>query len=340
MRPALGLEVVRRAVSRSWGFSGLLQPLPAEVDQNFRLDAGKDGLFVVKIARSGQPVAELELQNAALRWLASRWRGRTPDVVPSPSGKEIMFVLAPNGVRYPIRLLTYLRGTPLSAARPLDRQSLFRLGSALGDLDRELIGFRHAAMERNLSWDLSRCLWISDCLDVVSRSENREVVQRFIRRYRDRVEPFLGQLPASVIHNDANDENLLLEASPGGGWRVAGLLDFGDMLRSHRINELAIAAAYAMFGAPDPVEVLAEMAGGYHGSLPLQKCEVHSLFLLVSLRLCVSVVSAALAAREDPENAHRQQSAEPAWRLLESLDMLDGENVEELLISRLFRDGS
>ena len=49
------------------------------------------------------------------------------------------------------------------------------------------------------------------------------------------------RLPHSVIHNDANDYNVLIEDG-----RMSGLLDFGDLVHSATVCDLAIALAYTM----------------------------------------------------------------------------------------------
>jgi 4-aminobutyrate aminotransferase-like enzyme len=153
-------------------------------------------------------------------------------------------------------------------------------------------------------------------------------VERLLLQYRARVVPALHELPMSVIHNDANDENVLLDQDPEGGWRVSGLLDFGDMLKTHTVNELAIACAYAVLRVKDPLAVIARITEGYNRARPLTELEIQVLFPLVCTRLCVSVTSSALAAMDDPDNAHRQISDRPAWDILERLESLDWGEAE------------
>ena len=56
----------------------------------------------------------------------------------------------------------------------------------------------------------------------------------------------------SVVHGEANDHNVLVRAG-----RVVGLLDFGDMVYSAVVCDLAIALAYALLDQPDPVAAAA-----------------------------------------------------------------------------------
>ena len=69
--------------------------------------------------------------------------------------------------------------------------------------------------------------------------------------FRSDIEPLLPGLPQGVIHNDGNDYNVLVEPSGDWGNQVSGVIDFGDMVHSCRINELAVACAYAMLDKAD-----------------------------------------------------------------------------------------
>jgi 4-aminobutyrate aminotransferase-like enzyme/Ser/Thr protein kinase RdoA (MazF antagonist) len=323
-RPRLPAGAVGRCVRERYGLEGMLQPLPAEWDQNFRLDAGGAGRFVIKIANRGIPDQVLDLQNAALNHLAEGGaEAPSPRVVRSLAGESIAMVTDPEGGAFRLRVLTWLPGRPMAELRPLDAGTLGRLGFALGDLDCRLAGFHHPAMDRAIPWDLRRAAWISRHTGAIDDAGKRRLVEQVLLQYRGRVAPLLTGLPKSVIHNDANDENVLLDADPGGGQRVAGLLDFGDMVRSHAVNEAAIAAAYAMLGTDDPLAAAAALAAGYHRARPLAAEEMEVLFPLACMRLCVSVTTSAIAARHDPGNAHRQITDRDAWAILDRLSAVD-----------------
>ncbi len=328
-RPQLPAKTVGRLVRDLYGLEGMLQPLPAEWDQNFRLDAGDAGRFVVKIANRGIPTEVLEFQNAAMtRILESGAAASCPRVVRGLSGESISTVPTPEGATFRLRLFTYLPGRPMAQLRPLDPGTLDRLGFTLGDLDRCLADFAHPAMDRKLPWDLRRAAWISAHTTAIGDTRKRGMVEQFLLQYRGRIAPRLSRLPVSVIHNDANDENVLLTAGRDGAHQVAGLLDFGDMVRSNTINELAIACAYAILGTAEPLAVIAALAAGYHRARPLGDGEMEVLFPLTCMRLCVSVTISAIAAREDPGNAHRQITDRDAWEMLERLSSIDWRDAE------------
>src|SRR5204863_512689 len=73
-----------------------------------------------------------------------------------------------------------------------------------------------------------------------------------LARWQRRLAHLRGAMPnlrQSVIHNDANDNNVLVSED---GESISGLLDLGDAVHSITVNELAVAAAYAALDAPDP----------------------------------------------------------------------------------------
>ena len=71
-------------------------------------------------------------------------------------------------------------------------------------------------------------------------------------------------LRQGVIHGDANDHNVLAEPD-----RMTGLLDFGDMVHSAIVCDLAVALAYAMLGERDPLAAAGAVIRGYHRHNPL-----------------------------------------------------------------------
>ena len=312
-RPTLASEIVESAVRELYGLEGTVVPLPAEWDQNFRLDVDGLAAFVVKLANAGTSSAVLDLQDAALDWLARHWSsGVAPRVVASLSGEKICSVSTAGDSSVRMRLVTYQPGEPLSSLPSPSRETLERLGGLLGDLDRCLADFTHPAMERTLRWDVRRAEWISSSARSIRAVARRGLVERLLLQFRARAAPLLSEVPTSVIHNDANDDNVLVAPDGHGGWRIAGLLDFGDILKTCTVCEPAIAA-------------------GYHAQRRLTEREIAVLFPLIVMRLSVSVTTSALAAEEDPGNRHRQVSDRLAWAALERLEPVDWTDAEETL---------
>ncbi len=171
-------------------------------------------------------------------------------------------------------------------------------------------------------WPQSRVVVQEKAGAMSSLPSSTQVVEpRALERY-DALAPALPGLRQSVIHGDANDYNVLVSAP--GEWppRALSLIDFGDIMHSATVGELAIGAAYAALGQPDPLAAIAEVAAGYHAELPLHEPEIAALFTLVCARLAVSVVNSAQRAALLPGDPYVTISEAPAWALLERLDAI------------------
>ena len=121
----------------------------------------------------------------------------------------------------------------------------------------------------------------------------------------------------SVIHNDANDHNVLVSDDRRA---VSGLLDLGDAVWSVTVNELAVAAAYAALDAPDPLAVISAVLTGFERELALTADESGVVLDLVALRLCTSVALSAHQSSLAPDDPYLTVSEAPAWALLDRLD--------------------
>ena len=145
------------------------------------------------------------------------------------------------------------------------------------------------------------------------------MVENFAEQFETHVLPVLPTLRQSVIHNDANDYNVLVSPTEVGSAPVVSVIDFGDMVRTYTVCELAIAAAYAMLVKNDPLSAAAQVVAGYHAAFPLSEAELEVLYPLICSRLCISVVNSAYQQKVEPGNAYLTISEKPAWTLLEQL---------------------
>ena len=266
-----------------FGIRGRAQSLPSERDQNFLLTDHAGEKFVLKIANGLETRAFLEAENAALKHVA-----RQVSFCQSPVTTEIVKIED----RYFARLVRYLPGVPLAKVLPQSPELLRDLGCKLGQLDHALSDFDHSAVHRDFHWDLANGNRIID--EYATLVENATLVSRC------KVD-FKSGLRRSVIHGDANDYNVLVDPER---MMVTGLLDFGDMVYSYTVGDLAIAIAYAVLDKPDPRAVADEVVKGYTSEFALLDEELEMLWPLVRLRLAMSVCISAYQLREQPENEY------------------------------------
>ncbi|HMV48123.1 MAG TPA: phosphotransferase, partial [Blastocatellia bacterium] len=320
--PTFSPEEVAHAVSQAYGLAVNVSPLPSERDQNFLLTTETGERFVFKIANATEDRALLEAQQQAMQHVAGQV-SICPRVVASLDGNVLVELESPAGAKHLAWMITCLDGVPMGTVRRHSPELLRELGACLGKLDRALADFDHPAIHRDFHWDLANGLReVRKYEALIADVELRQLVNALADDFEKRTAPLLPQLRRSTIHNDANDYNVLV----GGGedlysrnQNVTGLVDFGDMVVSYTVNELAVAIAYAVLDKADPLAVAAQIVAGYHAENPLTDVELSALFGLIRLRLCVSVCLAAHQQQQRPDDQYLAISQQPIRNTLPRL---------------------
>lgn len=243
---------------------------------------------MLKIANVLEEREVLAAQDAMMKHLAERV-SFCPRVVLAVSGEEMVVV---DG-RF-VRVLSYLPGRPLATVESQTPELLRDLGRKLGRLSRALVGFDHPAAHREFYWDLAQA-------EKVLEKYRSQIQGEWLREVVAGCDVALdvGELRRSVIHGDANDYNVLVD-----GDEVVGLIDFGDLVYSYTVGDLAIAIAYVVLGKDDPYAAAAPVIEGYVSEFSLTDAELEALWPLVRLRLCMSVCIAAHQQAQQPDNAY------------------------------------
>ncbi|GAB4115231.1 MAG: aminotransferase class III-fold pyridoxal phosphate-dependent enzyme [Roseiflexaceae bacterium] len=316
--PRFSLAEAAEIAALHYGIHAEAVALPGEYDQNIRLTTAQGEQFVLRIAHVGEDADLLEAQNAALEHVAAHAPGyHFQRLIRSLQGQALVRIPSPDGGDHLVRLLTFVPGRLMAESRPHSPALLQSLGGTLAALDQALLSFAHPATHRTLKWDLLQAEWAAEYLDVVADPQRRALVAATLERFAA-CKPQLTQLRQSVIHNDANDYNVLVSGNGSSDLQVS-VIDFGDMIATITVAELAIACAYAMLDKPDPLAAAAAVIAGYHAVLPLSEAEADLLDTLIRTRLAVSVINSAYQQTIHPANQYLQISARPAWALLERL---------------------
>jgi Ser/Thr protein kinase RdoA (MazF antagonist) len=246
-KPYFTLEDASRMVLEHYGLRVEVHTLPGERDCNFYLKTETGQELVLKIAPAVEQQETIDLQNKALEHLAAYDPALLlPHVCVTTEGKTMATLTSADGKTHFVRILTYIPGKVLAKTRPHTPELLYSLGSLIGKMDSALQDFTHTAAHRTLKWDLQHTNWISDYLHYIDHPAHHAIVERFLVLFETQVLPLLPQLRMSVIHNDANDYNVLIDDTGERARRVVSVLDFGDMVYTYTVCELAIACAYAM----------------------------------------------------------------------------------------------
>lgn len=318
-RPTFELEDAAAFLDRTWGIRGDLRPLPSERDRNFAVRVAGSDAFVLKVSNLAEDAAFLEMQHAAMALLSE---AGVPCQYPIPSvtGATIVpWSASPILPPMQARVLSWLPGRPLADVPPSARSDalLEDLGATMGRCARALAGFDHAAAHRVFQWNALRGLEVVAAhASAVADQERRGLLGRWQQRL-GHLAKVMPSLPQGVIHNDANDNNVLVSKD---GASISGLLDLGDAVHSVTVNELAVAAAYAALDTADPFGVIEAVRRGFEREHPLSREEADVVLDLVALRLCTSVALSAHQSLLAPDDAYLTISERPAWHLLALLE--------------------
>lgn len=314
-RPNFSPADAERILQNQYNIVAEARLLPSYDDQNFEV-MGQNGRFVLKISSLADDRPILSLQNGAMAHLQATLRNSCMKPIPTGDGKFIT-TAAQNGQTYLLRLLTWVDGTPYAKIDTLAPDFYINLGRFTGQMDRALADYAHPAGKRDLFWDLAQAHHARAYLPSIADADKRAMVTRFFDEYERRVQPQLPSLRQQIIHGDMNDHNVLSD-----GQTVTGVIDFGDIVQSAMVCEVAITAAYGMFGPMGGWQTAVSIISSYHSVNPLTEQEIELLFNLVAMRLCVSVAASSHHAKLEPDNAYITISAQGAWAALTALNAI------------------
>lgn len=294
-----------------YGFKGIATALPGEIDFNFKLAMGSKSCLL-KISRPGFDPAVTEFQEALLKFLEEKDIA-TPKLIKNKAGESSFEISDRQGNSRLVRMLTWIEGRLWSQVRPHSEALLFSLGQQAGALTRALQSFNHDFAHRRFDWDIAQLPWVKEHLSLFE-TEQRSLIEAFLRPFEAFKKRYDG-LPKSVVHNDVNDNNIIVThdfTQPG----VEAIIDFGDAVFTQTINDLAITIAYAAMDKPDPLEAACAVVRGYATKYQPGAGELEVLSTLVAARLIISVTKSAINRQQEPENEYLLVSEKPAWDLL------------------------
>ena len=126
---------------------------------------------------------------------------------------------------------------------------------------------------------------------------------------------FVDALPVQAIHGDATDDNVVGPLDAAGRVRPDGVIDFGDLVRSWRIGELAVTCCSILHHRPDDAFAVLHAIRAFDARVRLTDAEIAVLWPLMVLRGAVLVASGEHQARLDPDNPSVMEPLENEWRM-------------------------
>jgi hydroxylysine kinase len=302
--PVAAAEAVA-VVGACFGLRGELTRLPGEADDNFLLAAVGGARYVVKFAHQLADPRFVDLQVRALRHVEVADPGLpVPRVVPTTGG-QLRAVVEQGPLRGRlVHVLSYLDGTLLRSV-PASADLRRTLGQTLARLGRALSGFDDPLIRRPLLWDLAQLPQLQPLLAGRLPSPATTLLSEQLGRLVTEVSPRLAAQRAQVVHNDFSPDNVLISAD---ATEVAGIIDFGDVIRTALVADVAIAAtqqlaanADAAAGA-DLIAPALDFIAGYHATTPLTADELALLPDLIVGRIVARIIISEWRAARFPGN--------------------------------------
>jgi len=316
--PDFAVEVVAAAVAENYSLTGDYTQLVSERDQNFRLRTSDGQGFVVKVTGLVEDRIATDFQIAALCHFEESEFKYAPRVFRTVSGEKRSVITSDAGQEYCLRVVTWLDGSLLQDVG-LTINNAKRFGRRLAELDLSLENFDFEGDGQAGLWDMQKVLQLRSLLPHVNNEKVQEYASVVLTRFEETVITALHALPRQAIHNDANPENILIDAADN----VSGFIDFGDALKAPRIIEVAIAASYLRTGGENPLKYIEAFVEGYQQQSPLSDAESNVLFDLIRTRLTMTLIILywRLTAR-DEDDPYRQKTLESESNAFEFLVFL------------------
>ena len=294
--------------------TGKISNLPGELDHNFKIEIDNTTSYILKINRPDTDPSYLDFQEKLLLHIQAKKPAIIfPEIIITSDGKYSFSFIDEAKQERRVRLLKWIPGRLWSDLNPQLDSLRYSLGETCGEITKLLADFTHPMATRIFDWDIAQVSWTHSYINLFSTQE-KECISFFTREFQKN-ETEYRLFRKSVIHNDANDNNIIVSndlVNP----LVASIIDYGDAAHSQTINDLAVVIAYAVMDHYDPLAAALPIVRGYHNKFPLLDDELKALYVLVAIRLVISVTKSAINKEKEPNNRYLQISEKQAWALL------------------------
>ncbi|MET1060968.1 MAG: phosphotransferase, partial [Nocardioides sp.] len=302
-----------------FGVDGVAEPLGSNQETNLRVRSADGSTYVLKIANPAFGADVLDLQNKAMRHVqAARTGLAVPVPVPALDGSELARVPI-RGIDHHVRLLTFVTGEMFSDAGYFGDEVLHRFGALAARLSAALATFDHPAAGRTLQYDSRHAALVVERLasSVADPRRRADAVELSDRAWAA-LDPLVADLRVQIVHADLADYNVVATRDAAGRLTPSGVIDFGDVVRSWLVADLATAVTSLLVRdrRPPLLDACAVVAG-FHSVTPLSEPEISALWPLVAARASVLATSVEDILAADPGNDYAREEQPLDWLILD-----------------------
>jgi Ser/Thr protein kinase RdoA (MazF antagonist) len=329
--PQIDGETAVALLKRHYGIEATAKPIACERDATFQMKAVDGTSYTLKIANPAEPPLDTNFQTEALRWVDRVEPALpVPKMVPARDGRFELSVPMMDGRASVVRLLSWLDGVPV-AQTGVSAELRCSMGQTLARLGVALRGFDHPRADHDIQWDIKNASRLRPLIAALPDTPLRRQLGQELDHFDAVVKPALAGLRWQVVHNDFNLHNVLTSVDDPA--RVSGVLDFGDMVKTPLVIDLAVAAAYMTHLPDGALRSVTEIVAAYHQVAPLHRAEILLLRDLIVVRLVTTIAITEWRAARYPQNAtYILRNNGPARIGLERFATLPGEDVTATLL--------
>jgi Ser/Thr protein kinase RdoA (MazF antagonist) len=326
------LAEVEELVLGAYGISARCARISCERDELFHVFSSDGSQYILRMSNPADDHSTIDMQIQALAWLAERAPDIPVPVLIASIKDEMSFAskVGDNPTRI-IWMTSFLEGLALPKSASSCAQ-LRNIGISLAELGIALRAFNHRGAHRVLAWDIQQAAACREMLPSPQHADADKpwnLVRAGFDYFDEVVHQQLLNLRSQVVHADFNPHNILIDVVRPDN--VSGILDFGDMVSTQLINDIAIAASYHTDG-DHPLSKVAHMLGAYHGVLPLLAEEVDLLYDLIITRLCTAIAITEFRAGLYPANRNYiLKNTGVAWSGLQRLAEVSRSDAQSIL---------
>lgn len=266
-----------------YGLIGKAEWLWGEKDSNYRLTLDDGTQYLFKVLNPAEPPAMTSMHSQALLHVEAADPGiPIQRIIRTLDGEADFRMTDDDGGTRGVRMVTFVPGVA-QKSQPQSALQRRRVGVLLGRLQKALEGFSHEAASHRITWDMKHAAGIRDLFGAFGDAAQRARLERGMDDFERLILPRMADLPAQVIHNDFNMENILVSAEDPD--IICGIIDFGDMVYAPLLFDVAVGAAYQMGDAEEPVEAMCDFLRGYRTEKTLSDEEISLLYPAIVTRM-------------------------------------------------------
>lgn len=298
-----------------------LKKLDGYENENYLITTKNKKYIFKKYPYSPELATVIKGENEVLLFLSEN-KNKFPNPIKAVDGKYVQ-IHKINGQKVICRMLSFLEGEMLGSIK--NTKEMFKsLGIFLAKMNLNLQSYNNNIIKARVwHWDLQYFHLNKKYIDYITNAKDRSLVKYFFYQFQENVSPLIPSLRKSIIHSDANEWNVLIQNG-----KVSSIIDFGDLVYSPLINEIAIAMTYASYDKENPLDWALIILKSYNSEIPILEMEIKTLYYLIAARLCISLCNAAYSKKINPENNYAFSSEKSGWKMLYKWIVLSPRFVE------------